>query len=226
MTNTSTSASNSGGPAQGSGLSHLLKYEGTLKRFADIVLVILILPFFIPIIGVLYLLVRLDGGPGFFGHTRVGREGKLFKCWKLRSMVPDAQAVLRDHLASNPDAAEEWARDFKLRDDPRVTRFGAFIRKSSLDELPQIWNVLKGEMSLVGPRPVTQEELKRYGSRQWAYLMMRPGVTGLWQVSGRNDISYDERVALDTRYCREVSAVKDVVILFSTVGAIAKRTGV
>lgn len=136
------------------------------------------------------------------------------------------QSSSRRTLGVEPEAAAEWARDFKLRDDPRVTRLGAFIRKTSLDELPQIWNVLRGEMSLVGPRPVTSDELARYGAQQWAYLAMRPGVTGLWQVSGRNDISYDERVALDARYCREVSALKDAIILFSTIGAITKRTGV
>ncbi|NVO27981.1 sugar transferase [Donghicola sp. C2-DW-16] len=226
MTNTSTSASNNGGPAQRSGAGDLLSYEGALKRVADIVLAILLLPILLPIIGVFYLIVRMDGGPGFYGHTRVGREGKPFKCWKLRSMVTDSQTRLAEYLASNPEAAAEWERDFKLRNDPRITRIGNFLRKSSLDELPQIWNVLKGEMSLVGPRPVTKEELVRYGAQQWAYLMMRPGVTGLWQVSGRNDISYDERVALDARYCREVSPVKDIVILFSTIGAITNRTGV
>ncbi|SCM66086.1 exopolysaccharide production protein [Donghicola eburneus] len=225
MTNTSTSAGNRGGPA-GSGVAYLLRYEGALKRVADIILAILLLPMLLPIIGLLYLIIRSDGGPGFFGHKRVGREGKIFKCWKLRSMVPDAEEHLREHLANNPAAAAEWERDFKLRDDPRITRLGAFIRKTSLDELPQIWNVLRGEMSLVGPRPVTSDELSRYGAHQWAYLMMRPGVTGLWQVSGRNDISYDERVALDTRYCREVSAVQDAIILFNTIGAITKRTGV
>ena len=226
VTNTSTSAGNHGGPAHGSGGGYLLRYEGVMKRVADVVLAVLLLPMLLPIIGILYVIIRADGGPGFFGHKRVGRDGKMFKCWKLRSMVTDAEVRLKEHLAANPEAAAEWARDFKLRDDPRITRLGAFIRKTSLDELPQIWNVLRGEMSLVGPRPVTSDELARYGAQQWAYLAMRPGVTGLWQVSGRNDISYDERVALDARYCREVSALKDAIILFSTIGAITKRTGV
>lgn len=226
MTNTSTSASNNGGPAHRPGFGELLRYEGAMKRVADIVLAILILPMILPIIAIFYILIRQDGGPGFYGHERVGREGKTFKCWKLRSMVPDAKAALEKHLAENPEAAAEWERDFKLRDDPRITTLGNFLRKSSLDELPQIWNVLKGEMSLVGPRPVTEKELDRYGVDKWAYLMLRPGVTGLWQVSGRNEISYDERVALDARYCREISAAKDAHILFSTIGAITKRTGV
>lgn len=226
MTNTSTSAGNHGGPAHGSGGGYLPPYDGAMKRLADIVLAAFMLPLLLPIIGVLYLVVRSDGGPGFFGHERVGRDGKMFKCWKLRSMVIDAEERLNEHLDADPEAKAEWDRDRKLRNDPRITRVGAFIRKSSFDEFPQIWNVLRGEMSLVGPRPVTYDELDRYGSQKWAYLEMRPGVTGLWQVSGRNETSYDDRVALDARYCREVSLVQDLKILFSTIGAILKRTGV
>ena len=159
-------------------------YATYLKRPLDVVLALAMLPILVPVIAFLWLMVRRDGGNGFFGHTRVGRDGKTFKCWKLRSMVVDAEASLVSHLRTNPAAAAEWASDHKLVNDPRITRIGAFLRKSSLDELPQIWNVLKGEMSFVGPRPVVADELTRYGASKWAYLQSRPGITGLWQVSG------------------------------------------
>ncbi|MGR3497402.1 MAG: sugar transferase [Limimaricola soesokkakensis] len=200
-------------------------YNRFAKRLLDLVLVAILLVPLLPVIGTLYLLVRREGGPGFFGHERVGRNGVTFKCWKIRTMVPDAEARLAALLASDPEARAEWERDHKLRDDPRVTRLGALLRKTSLDELPQIWNVLKGEMSLIGPRPVTEAELSRYGHQSWVYLSLRPGVTGLWQVSGRNDIAYDERVALDARYLERLSMPLDLKILFQTVGAVLNRTG-
>ncbi|WP_432256656.1 sugar transferase [Limimaricola sp. AA108-03] len=200
-------------------------YNRFAKRLLDLVLVAILLVPLLPVIGTLYLLVRREGGPGFFGHERVGRNGVTFKCWKIRTMVPDAEARLAALLASDPEVRAEWERDHKLRDDPRVTRLGALLRKTSLDELPQIWNVLKGEMSLIGPRPVTAAELSRYGHRSWVYLSLRPGVTGLWQVSGRNDIAYDERVALDARYLERLSMPLDLKILFQTVGAVLNRTG-
>ena len=154
-------------------------YAGSMKRLFDVVLSLLLLPMIVPIVAILYVLVRRDGGAGFFGHARVGKDGKVFKCWKIRSMVPDAQERLEHLLATDPAARAEWERDRKLRNDPRVTRFGNFLRKSSLDELPQIWNVLRGEMSLIGPRPVTASELDRYGAQAWVYEALRPGVTGL-----------------------------------------------
>ncbi|PSK82498.1 lipopolysaccharide/colanic/teichoic acid biosynthesis glycosyltransferase [Limimaricola soesokkakensis] len=200
-------------------------YNRFAKRLLDLVLVAILLVPLLPVIGTLYLLVRREGGPGFFGHERVGRNGVTFKCWKIRTMVPDAEARLAALLASDPEARAEWERDHKLRDDPRVTRLGALLRKTSLDELPQIWNVLKGEMSLIGPRPVTEAELSRYGHQSWVYLSLRPGVTGLWQVSGRNDIAYDERVALDARYLERLSMPLDLKILIQTVGAVLNRTG-
>ena len=180
---------------------------------------------FAPLIGVLWLLVRRDGGPGFFGHQRVGRDGRLFRCWKLRSMVPDADRRLARYLDENPLIAERWARDFKLDPDPRVTKLGAFLRRSSLDELPQLWNVLRGEMSLVGPRPVTAAEYAGYGRSQSYYSRLRPGMTGLWQVSGRNGIGYRARVALDVGYYWRASLPMDLRILLATLGAVLRRTG-
>ena len=171
------------------------------------------------------MIVALDGANPFFGHRRVGRDGRVFRCWKLRSMVPDAEARLARHLAENPAAAREWAAARKLSQDPRVTRVGRVLRRTSLDELPQVWNVLLGEMSLVGPRPVTTEELMRYGPARWAYLGVRPGITGLWQVRGRNRLSYAERVRLDAEYARDASLALDLGLLLRTVPAVLRLTG-
>ena len=200
-------------------------YAALIKRPLDIVLAIVMLPVILPIIAVLYLLVQRDGGAGFFGHVRVGRDGKPFKCWKMRSMEIDAESKLSSFLAANPVAAAEWARDHKLINDPRITKIGRFLRKSSLDELPQIWNVLKGEMSFVGPRPVVSDELNRYGASKWAYLQARPGITGLWQVSGRNDVSYCERVAMDVRYSEDMRFGRDLWIITKTASAVVNSTG-
>ncbi|WP_417585446.1 sugar transferase [Pelagibacterium sp.] len=195
------------------------------KRGFDIMFSILLLPVIVPVIFVLWGIVRLDGGSGFFGHTRVGRDGQRFKCWKIRSMVVGAEARLKEYLDANPEAAEEWCRDHKLTNDPRINRLGHVLRKTSLDELPQIWNVLKGEMSFVGPRPIVTEELAKYGSYLPAYLAQKPGITGLWQVSGRNDISYDERVALDVAYLSSCSFIGDLKIILRTGAAVLWKTG-
>ena len=200
-------------------------YPWAGKRALDIVLVIAATPVLLPIVLILGLLVMRDGGAPFFGHKRVGRNGRIFRCWKIRSMVPDAEARLLRHLAENPAARAEWDANFKLEDDPRITRLGRFLRSSSLDELPQLWNILTGEMSCVGPRPVTAEELELYGPAANEYRRMRPGLTGLWQVSGRNDISYAERVELDLPYGRETSLRGDIAIMAKTVGAVVNRTG-
>ena len=200
-------------------------YAQYIKRPLDVVLALLMLPVLVPAIALLWLMVRRDGGDGFFGHTRVGRDGKTFKCWKMRSMVVDAESKLNAFLLTHPAAAAEWARDHKLENDPRVTRIGAILRKSSLDELPQIWNVLKGDMSFVGPRPVVSDELSRYGGSNWAYLQTRPGITGLWQVSGRNNVSYDDRIALDVRYSADMRFGRDLWILAMTAGAVLHCTG-
>jgi len=206
-------------------LSHGSFAKLSSKRVFDLVFSLLILPIVGTVICLLYIAVRLEGGAGFFGHTRIGRGRQEFRCWKLRTMVPDAKERLEELLANDPAARAEWERDQKLRNDPRVTKLGNFLRKTSLDELPQIWNVLKGEMSLVGPRPVTAPELTRYGASQHMYSAMRPGISGPWQVSGRNDLSYAERIALDELYFLEFSFIGDLKILVQTVGVILKKTG-
>jgi lipopolysaccharide/colanic/teichoic acid biosynthesis glycosyltransferase len=195
------------------------------KYALDLALVILVLPVAALLIAFLYVMVRLDGGPGFFGHVRIGRNGKAFRCWKIRTMVTNSAEVLERHLVENPDAAAEWSRDFKLRNDPRVTRLGNFLRRSSLDELPQLWNVIRGEMSLVGPRPVTRAEIGRYGAKARYYFALKPGVTGLWQVSGRNDVDYDSRVDLDVRYYETRSLLGDLGIVFQTARVVLARNG-
>ena len=195
------------------------------KRGFDLILsLIMLIPAFF-VIGLLWVMVRLDGGPGFFGHARIGRDGKRFVCWKIRTMRPDAEAALSDLLTHDADAASEWEETRKITNDPRITKLGAFLRKSSLDELPQIVNVLIGDMSLVGPRPVPQDELALYGIHRGSYLGLRPGVTGLWQVSGRNAVQYDDRVRLDVQYARSLSIWADAVILLRTVRCVLGRSG-
>jgi len=195
------------------------------KRAFDLVVASLLIILFGPLLLLIALAVRLDGGPALFGHRRCGAAGTSFRCWKFRSMVVDAETVLARTLASDPEARAEWDRDFKLRNDPRVTRLGNFLRKSSLDELPQLFNVLKGEMSLVGPRPIVAAEVERYGAAMEEYRACKPGITGLWQVSGRNDVDYAERVELDRRYAWTWSLKGDVMILIRTLGVVARRSG-
>jgi exopolysaccharide production protein ExoY len=169
---------------------------------------------------VVIMIWRHDGAPIVFRHYRVGKSGRLFRCLKFRTMVRDSDRVLEQLLQSNPEARAEWQRDQKLSDDPRVTPIGRFLRRTSLDELPQLFNVVRGEMNLVGPRPITVPELGRYGVARWQYLSVRPGLTGLWQVSGRNDVSYEERVELDRRYVDERSLMVDLRILVRTFGVV------
>ena len=195
------------------------------KRLFDIVVSVLILPFTLPLMVILLGLIALDGGKPIFMHPRVGKDGRIFGCLKFRTMVLDADARLKKLLSEDPSAAEEWAANFKLRDDPRITRIGRIVRKTSLDELPQLWNVLRGDMSLVGPRPVTEAEMPLYGRCIEAYHSVRPGVTGIWQVSGRNSLSFDERVELDRRYATQLSLIEDVRILLMTVPAVLNVTG-
>jgi Undecaprenyl-phosphate galactose phosphotransferase WbaP len=183
---------------------------------------VLLSPFFL----IVALMVRADGGPAFFAHQRVGRGGKLFGCLKFRSMVIDSQARLETLLANDPAARAEWEATRKLKNDPRITRIGRFLRSTSLDELPQLINVLRGEMSLVGPRPVQEAEIDRYyGASAAHYMAVRPGITGLWQVSGRSETSYESRVALDVSYVSRPSMLADLSILLRTPVAVLSRRG-
>jgi lipopolysaccharide/colanic/teichoic acid biosynthesis glycosyltransferase len=170
-------------------------------------------------------IIRRDGGPATFEHYRVGCGGRLFKCMKFRTMRPDAERALREVLERDPALRAEWLRDQKLAKDPRVTRFGRWLRRSSLDELPQLLNVLRGEMALVGPRPITVVELRRYGGARWHYLSVAPGITGLWQVSGRNRVTYERRVELDQLYVKTRSAWLDIKILAKTVIVVLTHDG-
>lgn len=194
-----------------------------LKRALDVALVAVTAPFTLFVVGALALLVRLDGGPAFYGQQRLGRDGRVFVLWKLRSMVPDAEARLERYLADNPLAREEWSRTQKLRADPRVTRLGRYLRKYSLDELPQLWNVFVGDMSLVGPRPMFPAQRILYPGV--AYFDFRPGLTGLWQVSERNRTSFAERADYDNRYADRVSLATDLRIMARTVAVVVRGTG-
>ena len=196
------------------------------KRIFDLVATVVGGLLILPILLILAVLVGIDNkGRIIFAHRRVGRKGKLFPCYKFQSMVPDAQERLEEYLAKNPAAREEWEESFKLTNDPRVTKLGAFLRKTSLDELPQLWNVLMGDMSLVGPRPIVTKEIERYGDYIREYYMVPPGITGMWQVNGRSDTTYEERVAMDTWYVRNWSVWIDLVYLFKTVKTVFTGKG-
>jgi Undecaprenyl-phosphate galactose phosphotransferase WbaP len=182
--------------------------------------------FILPLIGLIGLLIRLDSpGPVFYSHLRIGQNGEHFQAWKFRTMVHDADAALQAYLDRHPEMQAIWQRDQKLRHDPRVTRVGRFLRRTSLDELPQLWNVLRGEMSLVGPRPIVDEEVQKYGNKFELYKKVLPGLTGLWQVSGRNNITYEERVNLDAYYVRNWSVWLDIYVLLRTIWVVAKGEG-
>ncbi|WP_106305763.1 sugar transferase [Paraburkholderia sp. BL18I3N2] len=196
-----------------------------IKRAFDIFGASALLLVLLPIFLVIGCVVLSDGGSAFFGHPRVGKGGRSFRCLKFRSMVPKADVVLAELLATDASAREEWNRDFKLKNDVRVTSLGRFLRKTSLDELPQLWNVLRGDMSLVGPRPIVKKELERYGPDAYYYLSVRPGVTGLWQVSGRNNVDYATRVALDVSYVKRRSTLLDISILLRTFKVVFDGSG-
>lgn len=200
-------------------------YDRWGKRAFDIVVASMMLVALAPLVLLLMLVVGLEGGQPIFGHTRVGQYGRRFKCLKIRSMRRDAEERLREILANDPAAAAEWAANAKLENDPRITRIGAFLRRTSLDELPQLINVLRGDMSLVGPRPVTSAELVHYGTDLDYYLAMKSGLTGPWQVQGRNDNTYEERVALDVAYARNHGFLNDFKIVLLTGLAVLNRTG-
>lgn len=201
------------------------RFPQLVKRVFDLVVSLSALVLGLPVLLWIAAKVLASGRPIFYGHERVGQHNKTFPCYKFRTMAPNADQLLADLLERDPVARAEWERDFKLKNDPRITPIGQFLRKTSLDELPQLWNVLKGEMSLVGPRPVVEAELERYGNQVAYYLEASPGITGLWQISGRNDISYDERVYLDAWYVKNWSLFSDIVILFKTVKVIFKKEG-
>ena len=189
-----------------------------IKRAFDLLFTICgglcILPFLL----VIAVMVAVDNkGNVIFAHRRIGRDGKEFKCYKFQTMIPNAQEALEKYLAENPAARKEWEESFKLTDDPRVTKLGNILRKTSLDEMPQLWNVIRGDMSLVGPRPIVAKEIERYGEYFREYAMVTPGITGMWQASGRSDTTYEERVEMDTWYVRNWSVWIDLMYLFKTV---------
>lgn len=196
-----------------------------VKRIFDITVSLLVLIAGSPVLLWIAMRVARSGGKIFYGHKRQGQYNKPFFCYKFRTMASNADVLLQELLARDPEARAEWERDFKLKDDPRITPIGHFLRKTSLDELPQLWNVLRGEMSLVGPRPIVSAELERYGNQVDYYLEAKPGITGLWQISGRNDITYETRVYLDAWYVKNWSLFNDIVILFRTVGVIFRKDG-
>ena len=198
-------------------------YRGGLKRVLDIVLVLIALPIVLPTIIVLAVLISRDGHSAFYRQRRLGLGGRVFTMWKLRSMVPDADARLAAHLKDDEAARREWDAYQKLGDDPRITPLGKLLRKSSLDELPQLWNVLCGDMSLVGPRPMLPEQRPLYPG--YAYYTMRPGVTGFWQVSDRNTSTFAQRAEFDADYERNLSFVTDIKVLLATVGVVLRGTG-
>lgn len=207
-------------------LTKLWPIEPGIKRGLDISIAALALLLLLPLMLVIALLIwRSDRGAPIFHHVRIGRDARLFGCLKFRSMVMDSERLLAEHLAANPEAAAEWAATHKLRNDPRITRLGHFLRKSSLDELPQLFNVLRGEMSLVGPRPIVPGEIARYGTAFETCFSVTPGVTGLWQVSGRSNCTYAERVALDLEYARNWHLGRDLSILLRTVPAVLAQRG-
>ncbi len=196
------------------------------KRAADLIIASIALLFLLPLMLFVAVLIHLDGGEVIFGHTRVGAGGGLFRVLKFRTMCPHADQRLKSYLELNETARREWQLTQKLRNDPRVTLVGAFLRKSSLDELPQLLNVLRSEMSIVGPRPIVQSEVVRYGRYFQHYKRCRPGITGLWQVSGRNDVTYRRRVAFDTIYCRHMGDPSfELVLLLRTIPAVLRSKG-
>ncbi|HTX04222.1 MAG TPA: sugar transferase [Steroidobacteraceae bacterium] len=198
---------------------------GATKRVLDVVGSIVLAAVFSPLIVVIVALMHRREGSVIYRHRRVGRHGQTFECLKFRTMVPNAEQVLRELLERDPEIKAEWLRDHKLRCDPRVTRLGRFLRRTSLDELPQLWNVIRGEMSLVGPRPVVREELLRYGRNVGAYLSAKPGITGLWQVKGRNDTDYRRRVVMDTYYVKNQNLQLDLYILLQTTRVVLGGSG-
>ena len=229
-----------GVPLYGTDMSHFFSHEVALlrvrnnlrrwparltKRLFDTLVAALLLVLLSPLMLVIALLLKLEGGSVLFAHQRIGKNGRKFDCYKFRSMVPNAEQQLQNLLQHNAQLKAQWDKEHKLKDDPRISRMGDFLRRTSLDELPQLFNVLKSEMSLVGPRPIVQDELQKYGLEKSYYLMVRPGMTGLWQVSGRNDVDYETRVYLDAWYVKNWSLWYDLAILIKTIKVVFGRNG-
>ncbi|EPJ0476098.1 undecaprenyl-phosphate galactose phosphotransferase WbaP, partial [Klebsiella variicola] len=196
-----------------------------LKRAFDIFGSLAIIIVLSPLLLYISRKVKKDGGPAIYGHERIGKGGVPFKCLKFRSMVINSKEVLTALLESDPESKKEWDETFKLKNDPRITKIGGVLRRTSLDELPQLFNVLKGEMSLVGPRPIITAELERYNEEVEYYLLSKPGMTGLWQVSGRSDVDYETRVYLDAWYVKNWSMWNDIAILFKTISVVLRKDG-
>jgi len=227
-------------PLYGTDIAHFFSHEVALlrvgnnlrrwparltKRVFDFLSAMVLLVFLSPLMFVIALALKLEGGDVLFAHQRIGKNGRKFKCYKFRSMVPNAEMILEDMLNKNSGLKDQWEKDRKLKNDPRISKLGDFLRRTSMDELPQLLNVIKSEMSLVGPRPIVEEELHKYGVEKSYYLMVRPGMTGLWQVSGRNDTDYETRVYLDIWYVKNWSLWYDLALLFKTVKVVTSRSG-
>ena len=196
------------------------------KRSFDLALTLPVSVLMSPLLLLIALLGRFSSpGPIFYGQRRIGRNGREFIAWKFRTMVENADRVLEEHLQANPELRDEWNINHKLKDDPRITPLGKILRKFSLDELPQLWNVLCGEMSIVGPRPIVRAEADKYGRRFAVYQRVPPGITGLWQISGRNNTTYEERVRLDEYYVRHWSMLLDIYILLRTFKTVVSAEG-
>lgn len=203
----------------------LIRYR-IVKRCLDISLVVAMTPVLFPLLIVIAAIVKFNSpGPVFYSHRRIRRNGEFFSMWKFRTMCQNSAEVLDQHLSRHPEARAEWNKSHKLKKDPRVTPMGSFLRRYSLDELPQMWNVLSGQMSLVGPRPIVAAEVEKYGDCFGCYCRVKPGLTGLWQVSGRSTLSYDERVALDCEYVERWSLSRDFVILLKTFMSVVNPEG-
>jgi len=207
------------------GPQHSFQYR-VLKRGLDVLLIVLASPLLLLLVGAIALAIRIGSpGPVFFSHRRIRRHGAFFTMWKFRTMCVNSSEILDDHLAADPAARAEWRKTHKLKHDPRVTRVGQFLRRTSLDELPQLWNVLTGSMSLVGPRPIVAAEVEKYGEHFADYCLVKPGITGLWQVSGRSGCDYSERVQLDRHYAHHWSLLTDVKILARTLPSVIHQDG-
>jgi len=201
-------------------------WDARCKRVIDVLASIIIPLGLMPVLAICCAVIFIDSpGPIFFKHRRIGLAGKEFYMWKFRSMCHNPEHVLNAHLQQHPEILDEWMRTHKLMNDPRVTPVGRFMRRFSLDELPQFWNVITGEMSLIGPRPIVRDEVAKYGDAMGAYYAVRPGMSGLWQVSGRSDITYEERVKLDAHYSEHWSLAMDAGIFLRTFGAVLKGSG-